>query len=88
LQFGTELFNCMRYYEAVTVWCSTSVATLIPQSYRAPKRAVPTITLSTPTGSGGTFVWSNYTVATNGIIYQSVAHSAGLAGNVLINSNL
>lgn len=90
LQYGTELVNCMRYYEAVSVWVTGNAigTNIIPQSYRTPKRATPTVSLSTPTGINGTFIWTNYTVNTNGIIYQTVSHTQGVAGTLTINANL
>jgi hypothetical protein len=89
LLYQQDLYNCSRYYEAITVALYNSVVSVPYWAAKSPKRTTPTLTVSAPYGSGAVFSWAQYTNPSVGYIYQTTEHSSlGVVALVLINANL
>lgn len=87
--YATELRLCQRYYEIISVYVNTSVIGATAGFFcKVNKYATPSLTLSTPTGTGGVFSWNSYSNVGSGYAYQSNAHTQGVGGSLIVSSVL
>ena len=82
-----ELAMCQRYFEVASVLLNASVPPYITYSWKVPKRAAPTLTLTPGSGTGGTV-----SVATGAdqtlSFYQNTAHSVNISSTVTGSAEL